>query len=162
MSVPGIKRQLDQGDLLDAARLDVFDAVDILEIELELVDDQPFHLGRAHAVEVLDDVDLRQVERGKNVHPHAINGQAAAADQGDHQHEHGDRMAEGKVDRVHARFLLDCESVHQITAAARSVVITLRVKIPSRSRLPGGTLQQPRSRPAGGTYCDTKNHSLSA
>ena len=58
-----IKRQLDQGDLLDAARLYVLDAIDILEVQLELVDDEPFDLRGTHAVEILDDIDLRQVER---------------------------------------------------------------------------------------------------
>ena len=97
----GIERQLDEGDLLDAVRFDVLDAVDVLEIQLELIDDQPFHLGRAHAVEVLDDVDLRQIEGRKDVDAHARHGQAAAADQGHDQHQHGDGMTQGEIDRIH-------------------------------------------------------------
>ena len=68
----GIERQLDEGDLLDALRLDALDAVDVLEVQLELVDDQPLHLGGAHAVEVLDDVDLRQVEGREDIDAHAV------------------------------------------------------------------------------------------
>ncbi len=101
----GIERQLDEGDLLDALRLDVLDAVDVLEVQLELVDDQPFHLGRAHAVEVLDDVDLRQVEGREDIDAHAENGQHPAADQRDHHHQHGDRVAHREVDGVHGVFL---------------------------------------------------------
>ena len=55
----GEERQLAQGDLLDVPRLDVLDAVDVLEIELELVDDEPFDLVGAHADVIEKDVDLR-------------------------------------------------------------------------------------------------------
>ncbi len=97
----GVERQLDQGDLLNALRLDVLDAIDVLEVQLELVDDQPFHLGGAHAVEILDDVDLRQIERREDVDAHAVHGQSAAADQGDHHHHHGDGVAHRELDGVH-------------------------------------------------------------
>ena len=84
-------------------RFDVLDAVDVLEVQLELIDDQPFHLGGAHAVEVLDDVDLRHVERRENVDAHLGNGQRPAADQAHDHHHHCDGMTQGKSNRVHSK-----------------------------------------------------------
>ena len=98
----GIERQLDQRDLLDALGFNVFDAVDVLKVQLELVDDQPFHLGGAHAVEVLDDVDLRQVEGRENIDAHAVNCQRPAADQANGHHHHRDGMTQCKSYRVHS------------------------------------------------------------
>ena len=54
--------QLHQPDLLDVARLDVLNAVDVLEIELELIDDEPFDLIGAHADEVEENVNLGSVQ----------------------------------------------------------------------------------------------------
>ena len=97
----GVERQLDQGDLLDALRLDALDAVDVLEVQLELVDDQPFHLGGAHAVVVLDDVDLRQVERREDVDAHAERRPARRRRSGHDQHHHRDGMTQCEIDGVH-------------------------------------------------------------
>ncbi len=57
----GKERQLDQRHLLNAARLDFADAVDVLEQQLELVDDQAFHLRGTHAAVLQKDVDPRLV-----------------------------------------------------------------------------------------------------
>ena len=101
----GEERQLGQGDLLDVPRVDVLDAVHVLEVQLELVDDEPFHLVGAHADVVEEDVDLRHVQRGEDVHPHAVVGQHAAADQG-HDHHHGrDRVPHGYHGRIHRPIL---------------------------------------------------------
>ena len=61
----GEKRQLAQGDLLDVPCVDVLDAVDVLKVQLELVDDEAFDLVGAHADVIEEDVNLRRVERGK-------------------------------------------------------------------------------------------------
>ena len=73
--------QLAQADLLDVPRLDVLDAVDVLEIQLELVDDESLDLVGTHADEIEEDVDLRGVQRGEDVHSHLLIGQDAEADQ---------------------------------------------------------------------------------
>ena len=70
MSVPGKNESSHKADLLDVPRVDVLDAVDVLEVQLELVDDEPLHLVGAHADVVEEDVDLRGVQRGEDVHPH--------------------------------------------------------------------------------------------
>ena len=59
MSVPGKNDSSHRADLLDVPRLDVLDAVDVLKVQLELVDDEPFDLVGAHADVIEKDVDLR-------------------------------------------------------------------------------------------------------
>ncbi len=73
----------------------------VLEIKLELVDDEALHLIGAHANVIQEDVDLRNIERGKDVHPHPCVGQGAAADQGHDQHQRRDGSAHGEDGRVH-------------------------------------------------------------
>ena len=97
----GEERELAQGDLLDVPRVDVLDAVDVLEVQLELVDDEALHLVGAHADVVEEDVDLRGVQRGEDVHPHPAVGQHAAADQGHDQHQGRDRAPHGEDGRIH-------------------------------------------------------------
>ncbi len=92
ISVPWKNAQLAQADLLDVPRLDVLDAVDVLEVQLELVDDEPLDLVGAHADEVEEDVDLRGIQRREDVHPHPREGQGAEADQADDQHQQRDGM----------------------------------------------------------------------
>ena len=71
-----------QADLLDVARFDVLDAVNVLEVQLELIDDESLDLVGTHADEIEEDVDLGSVQRGEDVHPHLFIGQGAEADQG--------------------------------------------------------------------------------
>ena len=87
ISVSWKNAQLAQADLLDVPRLDVLDAVDVLKIQLELVDDESLDLVGTHADEIEEDVDLRRVQRGENVHSHLRVGQDAEADQADDQHQ---------------------------------------------------------------------------
>ena len=101
MSVPGKNESSAQGDLLDVPRIDILDAVDVLEIQLELVDDEALHLVGAHADVIEEDVDLRDVQRGEDVHPHPAVGQHAAADQGHDQHQGRDRAPHGEDGRIH-------------------------------------------------------------
>ena len=84
--------------------VDVLDAVDVLEVQLELVDDEPLHLVGAHADVVEEDVDLRGVQRGEDVHPHPAVGQDAAADQGHDQHQGRDRAPHGEDGRIHCPY----------------------------------------------------------
>ena len=103
MSVPGKNDSSVSADLLDVPGVDVLDAVHVLEVELELVDDEALHLVGAHADVVEEDVDLGDVQRGEDVHPHAVIGQDAAADQG-HDHHHGrDRAPHGEDGWIHHR-----------------------------------------------------------
>ena len=70
MSVPGKNDSLTSATcwmLRDSISLD---AVDVLKQQLELVDDQPFHLRGAHAAVLQKDINPRLVERGKDVHLH--------------------------------------------------------------------------------------------
>ena len=99
----GEERELAERDLLDVPRVDVLDAVDVLEIELELVDDEPLHLGGAHADVIEEDVDLRRVQRREDIHPHLVEGEDTAADQGHDQHQGRDRMPHREDDRIHDR-----------------------------------------------------------
>ena len=66
----GMEEELHQGDALDVLRLDVVDAVDVEEVILVVVGDQPFHLGGVHAAVGLGDVDDRQVELREDVDLH--------------------------------------------------------------------------------------------
>ena len=86
------ERQLAESNLLDVPRLDVLNAVDVLEIQLQLVDDKALDLIGAHADEVEEDIDLWNVERGEDVHPHPLIGQDSQADQPDDQHHGRDGM----------------------------------------------------------------------
>ena len=58
------------------------DAVDVEEMVLVVVGDQPFHLGRVHSAVGLGHVDDRQVEAGEDVDLHPCQGQAAPQDDG--------------------------------------------------------------------------------
>ena len=58
---PREERELAQGNLLDVPRIDLLDAVDVLKIQLELVDDEALDLVGAHADVIEKDVDLRRV-----------------------------------------------------------------------------------------------------
>jgi hypothetical protein len=98
----GEERELAQGDLLDVAGIDVLNAVDVLEVQLELVDDEALHLVGAHADVIEEDVDLRDVQRGEDVDAHPAVGQRAAADQGDDQHQGRDRTPHGEDGRIHS------------------------------------------------------------
>ena len=76
-------------------RLDALDAVHVLKVELELADDEPFHLVPAHAIEVLDDVHLGRSKGGKmstrmRKPPHA------AGNHGYDHHHHRDGVSERK------------------------------------------------------------------
>src|SRR5205807_128302 len=99
----GEEGQLAQGDLLDVAGVDVLDAVDVLEVELELVDDEALDLVGAHADVVEEDVDLGGVQGREDVHAHLGVGQEAAADEGHDQHEGRDRVPHGEDRRVRTR-----------------------------------------------------------
>ena len=81
--------------------LDVVDAVDVEEVVLVVVGEQPLHLRRVHAAVGLGDVDDGQVQVGEDVDRHAVDGQAAAQRDGDHEHHHGERPPHGEDDRVH-------------------------------------------------------------
>ena len=82
-------------------RIDIRDAVDVLKIQLELVDDEALHLGGTHADVIEVDVDLRGVQRRKDVHPHPVHAQDPAADQRDNQHQGRDRVPHREDDRIH-------------------------------------------------------------
>lgn len=88
---------------MDRLRLDVLDAVHVLEPQLELIDEQPFHLAWVEAAKVDEDVDLRLVDGREHINAHAIQGEQTASEQADDEHHHRDRMAQGKNDRVHVR-----------------------------------------------------------
>ena len=88
---PREERELAQGDLLDVPRIDLPDAVNVLKIQLELVDDEALDLVGTHADVIEEDVDLRRVQRGEDIHSHPAEGQDAAADQGHDQHQGRDR-----------------------------------------------------------------------
>src|SRR5205807_7658214 len=97
----GEEVELHQGDALDVAALDVVDAVDVEEVVLVVVGEQPLHLGRVHAAVGLGDVDDRQVEGGEDVDLGTAEGQVASPNQGDNSHQHRNRMAQCKNDGIH-------------------------------------------------------------
>ena len=77
--------------MLDVPRLDVADAVNILKIQLELVDDEALHLVGPHADVIEKDVDFRHIQGGKNIDPHFFVGKRTATDEGHDQHQCRDR-----------------------------------------------------------------------
>ena len=76
-------------------------AVDVLEEQLVDVGDQALDLLRVHPAVVVDDVELRLVERREDVLLHPVDAEEPAQAQGEHQHHHGDRPAECEDNRVH-------------------------------------------------------------
>ncbi|TXT29868.1 MAG: hypothetical protein FD138_2366 [Planctomycetota bacterium] len=115
--------ELHQRRPLDVAALDVMDAVDVEEVVLVVVGQQPFHLRRVHAAIRLADVNHRQIERREDVHRHprewqldaelpqrgiecfGPHGHERGQQNRNHRHHHGDRAAERKDDRIHAAAL---------------------------------------------------------
>ena len=57
----------------------VMNSVDVKEVVLVVVGNQPFHLRRIHTAVRLADVDHRQVQRGEDVDGHAFYRQFDAA-----------------------------------------------------------------------------------
>src|SRR5213078_513640 len=110
----GVEEQLHQGDALDVAALDVVDAVDVEEVVLVIVGEQPFHLGRVHAAVGLGDVDDGQVEGGEDVHAAAPGGEGAAEDDGGDGHEDDVGVAQREANGVHvahfARSARSCQA----------------------------------------------------
>jgi hypothetical protein len=97
----GVEEELHQGQALDVLRFHVVDAVDVQEVVLVVVGEQPLHLGRVHAAVGLADVNHRQVQTGEDVHLHAADGQDAAHYQADHRHHDGDGMPQREDNGVH-------------------------------------------------------------
>ena len=62
---------------------------------------KPFHLVGAHADVIEEDVDLGDVERREDIHPHPVEAQQAAADQGHDQHQGRDRAPHREGGRIH-------------------------------------------------------------
>ena len=81
MSVPGKNESSHKATCWMFARIDILDAVNVLEIQLELVDDEPLHLVGAHANVIEEDVDFGNVERGEDIDAHPVQAQKATADQ---------------------------------------------------------------------------------
>ena len=97
----GEERELAQGHLLDVSCIDILDAINVLEIQLELVDDEALHLVGAHADVIQEDVDLRDIQRGEDVHAHPAVGKDAAADQRHDQHQGRDGATHCDNSRIH-------------------------------------------------------------
>ena len=76
-------------------------AVDVLEEQLVDVGDQALDLLGVHPAVVVDDVELRLVERRKDVLLHLVDAEEPAQRQGEHQHHDGDRSAQREDNRVH-------------------------------------------------------------
>ena len=91
------ERELAQGNLLDVPRINILDAINVLKIQLELVDDEALHLVGAHADVIEEDVDLRDVQRREDIHPHPIKAQHATADQCHDQHQGRNRAPHREV-----------------------------------------------------------------
>ena len=71
----------------------MLDSIDVLKEELVDVGDQAFNLLGVHAAVIVDDVELRLVERGKDVLLHLVDAEEPAEGKREHQHHHGDRSA---------------------------------------------------------------------
>ena len=87
-------------------------AVDVLEEQLVDVGDQALDLLGVHPAVVVDDVELRLVERREDVLLHPEDAEDPAQPQGEHQHHHGDRPAECEDDRVHRSLSALSQCVH--------------------------------------------------
>ena len=79
MSVPGWNCSLISAAPWMILRLDVLDAVDVEEVILVVVGDEPFHLGRVHAAVGLGDVERRHAEVGEDVARHACRASTPAS-----------------------------------------------------------------------------------
>jgi hypothetical protein len=64
----------------------MLDAGDVEEVVLEVVDDEPFHLGRIQAAIGLSDIENRDTKIGKDVTGHPLDGEKTRHHQGDGQH----------------------------------------------------------------------------
>ncbi len=97
----GEERELAQGHLLNVPCIDILDAINVLEIQLELIDDEALHLVGAHADEIQEDIDLRDVQRREDIHAHPVEAEKAAADKGHDQHQGRDWAPHGEAGRIH-------------------------------------------------------------
>jgi len=64
----------------------MLDAGDVEEVVLEVVDDEPFHLGRIQAAIGLSDVENRYTEIRKDVAGHPLDGKKPRHHHGDGKH----------------------------------------------------------------------------
>ena len=78
----GVELQLDQRDALDVLALDVLDAVDVEEVVLVVVGDEPFHLGGVHAAVRLGDVERRDAEVGEDIARHPLHREQTGQQRG--------------------------------------------------------------------------------
>jgi hypothetical protein len=69
----------------------MLDAGDVEEVVLEVVDDEPFHLGRIEAAIGLSDIENRDAEIGKDVARHSLDGKKTRHHHGDDQHQNSNR-----------------------------------------------------------------------
>ena len=80
--------------------------VNVLEGNLELIDQQTFHLAGVHAAVVAEHEDLRLIDRRKDVDSHSGQSQSPACDERHDHHHRGDGMAHPEDDHVHKATLL--------------------------------------------------------
>ncbi len=122
----GVEVELHHRHALNVSALDVMDPVDVEEVVLVIVGEEPLHLSRVHAAVGLADVDDGEVQIGKDVdrHPerktgddslhrgpqlevgkeverHPGDGHEARERNGGDQDHHGQRPSHGEDDRIH-------------------------------------------------------------
>ncbi len=74
---------------LHRLRLDVLNAVDVEEVVLVVIRDEPFHLLRAHPPIGLSDIDDRRVQVRQDVDAAAQDRERRGQQNGDRQDQHG-------------------------------------------------------------------------
>ena len=142
MSVPGWKNSFIRDTPWTFFDFDVMDAVDVEEVVLVVVGDQPFHLLRVHAAVGLADVDDRQVQGGEDVHLHPAEGQHAGEGDAGDQHHDRDRPAEGGGDRVHRLATQRVVEYRPLSNGRRPVVGPKRPSVNSVSWTVAGPMRQ--------------------
>jgi hypothetical protein len=96
-----VEGELEQRRVLDRLRLDALDAVDVEEVVLVVIGDEPFHLRRAHPAIGLRDVDDREIEIGEDVGPHPADGEPRRQRHGHGGDQDRDRAPQGGANQPH-------------------------------------------------------------
>ncbi len=101
----GMEGKAEESGSLNRLRLHALDSVDVQEVILVVIRDEPLHLLRTHASVWLRYVDDRQIEVGEDIDPGPHDGQNGRKRERHNKDENRDRPAERSANDPH-RLLL--------------------------------------------------------
>src|SRR6266853_5393748 len=100
----GMKRQLQQADVLDGFRFHSLYAGDVEEVILVVVDKVPFHLRGRYSAVRLRHIDHRQIQVRENIDGHPRERENRTQGHADHQNDDRDGIAKGTAQEPHGYF----------------------------------------------------------